>query len=145
MEISGQRHAPAAVPPLPIQQEVGWTPGPVWKVLENRNSLPSLGLETQTKRPHTTKRGRDIRRPVDGMPATYSIGPALIPRLETGYPEREFNDFPQTLHTKPETGSFQILSNSGTIGHYTICPTQPSLHKQIRSANEARWRWRWGR
>jgi hypothetical protein len=130
MEISGQLHVPAAVPPLPIQQEAGWTPGPVWEVLEKRNSLLSLELETQTKRPHITKR-RGIRRAVSGVPASYSMGPALNPRLKTAI-LREFNDFPQTRHTKPTTGSFHILSNSGTIRHYTICATQPSLHKQIR-------------
>jgi len=99
MEISGKIHAPAAVPPLPIQQEAGWIPGPVWKALEKRNSLPSLEVETQTKRPHITKRRRDIRCPMSGMPASYSIGPTLKPRLETGYSEREFNDFLQSLHT----------------------------------------------
>jgi hypothetical protein len=100
MEISGQLHAPAAVPPLPewVQRPRS---GLVLKVQEKRNSLPSLELETQTKGPHITKRRGDIRCPVSGMPDSYSTGHALKPRLETGYPEREFNDFSQTLHTNP--------------------------------------------
>ena len=39
MEVSGQRHAPAALPParnpVSIVQEAGWTPGPVWTGAEN--------------------------------------------------------------------------------------------------------------
>jgi hypothetical protein len=31
MGVSGQRHAPAALlPPVPIVQEAGWAPEPVW-------------------------------------------------------------------------------------------------------------------
>ena len=33
MEVGGQQHAPATVPPedpVPIAQEAGWVPGPVW-------------------------------------------------------------------------------------------------------------------
>jgi hypothetical protein len=37
--VSGQRHAPAAIypgkDPVPIVQEAGWTPGPVWTGAEN--------------------------------------------------------------------------------------------------------------
>ena len=37
--MGGQRHAPAAFTagkdPVPIVQEVGWTPGPVWTGEEN--------------------------------------------------------------------------------------------------------------
>jgi hypothetical protein len=39
MEVSGQRHAPAAFTPgkdpVPIEQEAGWVRGPVWIVAEN--------------------------------------------------------------------------------------------------------------
>jgi hypothetical protein len=39
MGVGGQRHAPAALPrerdPVPIVQEAGWAPGPVWKGAEN--------------------------------------------------------------------------------------------------------------
>jgi len=40
MGVAGQPHAPAASSsgkdPVPIEQEVGWTPGPVWTGAENR-------------------------------------------------------------------------------------------------------------
>ena len=39
MGVGGQRHAPAALPPgkdpVPIVQEAGWAPGPVWTGAEN--------------------------------------------------------------------------------------------------------------
>jgi len=39
MGVGGQRHAPAALPvgkdPIPIVQEAGWAPGPVWTGAEN--------------------------------------------------------------------------------------------------------------
>ena len=46
--MSGQRHAPAAFnpgkDPVPIVQEVGWAPGPVWtgaeKSRSRRDSIP---------------------------------------------------------------------------------------------------------
>jgi hypothetical protein len=47
--VGGQRHAPAAFTsgkdPLPIVQEAGWAPGPVWTGAENspnRDSIPGL-------------------------------------------------------------------------------------------------------
>jgi hypothetical protein len=49
--VRGQRHAPAALyprkrHPVPIVQEVGWAPGPVWTSAENltphRDSIPDL-------------------------------------------------------------------------------------------------------
>jgi hypothetical protein len=30
MEVSGQPHAPAALPPVPIREEAEWAPEPVW-------------------------------------------------------------------------------------------------------------------
>jgi len=30
MEVSGQLHAPAVLPPVPTEQEPGWAPEPVW-------------------------------------------------------------------------------------------------------------------
>jgi len=37
--VGGQRHTPAALPPgkdsVPIVQEAGWAPGPVWTGVEN--------------------------------------------------------------------------------------------------------------
>jgi hypothetical protein len=48
MEVGGQRHAPAALlppgkgPPVPIVQEAGWTPEPVWtQRLEEKSSAPA--------------------------------------------------------------------------------------------------------
>jgi hypothetical protein len=39
MGVGGQRHAPAALPPgkdpVPIVEEAGWAPGPVWTGAEN--------------------------------------------------------------------------------------------------------------
>ena len=39
MGVGGQRHAPAALPPgktpVPIVQEAGWAPRPVWRGAEN--------------------------------------------------------------------------------------------------------------
>jgi hypothetical protein len=47
MRVGGQLHAPAALPrergPVPIAQEAGWTPGPVWTVAEN---LAPTGIGT---------------------------------------------------------------------------------------------------
>ena len=41
--VSGQQHAPAALYSLPILQEAGWAPGPVWtggKSRPHRDSIP---------------------------------------------------------------------------------------------------------
>ena len=47
MGVSGQRHAPAALAPekhpVPIVQEVGWAPGPVWTGAEK---LASIGIRS---------------------------------------------------------------------------------------------------
>jgi hypothetical protein len=45
LEVSGQLHAPAALPPrkeppVPIGEEVGWTSEPVWKSWRRENSWP---------------------------------------------------------------------------------------------------------
>jgi len=43
MGVSGQRHAPAALlppgkgPPVPVVQEAGWAPEPVWTALEEKS------------------------------------------------------------------------------------------------------------
>jgi hypothetical protein len=42
MEVSGQLHAPAALPPgkephLPVEQEAGWAPEPVWATWRSEN------------------------------------------------------------------------------------------------------------
>jgi hypothetical protein len=48
MGVSGKRHAPAALypqgkePPVPIVQEAGWAPEPVWtQRLEEKSSAPA--------------------------------------------------------------------------------------------------------
>jgi hypothetical protein len=48
MGVSGQRHAPAALlppakgPPVPIVQEAGWVPEPVWtQRLEEKSFAPA--------------------------------------------------------------------------------------------------------
>ena len=55
MGVGGQPHAPAAsVPgkdPVPIVQEAGWAPGPVWtggKSRHNRDSIPDRPARTQS-------------------------------------------------------------------------------------------------
>jgi len=52
MGVGGQCHAPAALPPgkdpVPIVQEAGWAPGPVWTGAEN---LAPLGIEPRTVQP----------------------------------------------------------------------------------------------
>jgi hypothetical protein len=51
MGVGGQRHAPAAFTtgkdPVPIVQEAGWAPGPVWIGAEN---LASPGCDPRTVR-----------------------------------------------------------------------------------------------
>ena len=49
MEVGGQPHAPAASTPgkdpVPIVQEAGWAPGPVWNFAEN---LAHTGIRSRT-------------------------------------------------------------------------------------------------
>ena len=50
MEVGGQRHAPGRFTPLkdpvPIVQEAGWAPGPVWTGAEN---LASTGIRSPAR------------------------------------------------------------------------------------------------
>jgi hypothetical protein len=39
MEVIGQRHAPAASPPLPILEEAGWATEPVCDAVQKRKFL----------------------------------------------------------------------------------------------------------
>jgi hypothetical protein len=54
MGVSGQRHAPAALlpqgkgPPVPIVQEAGWAPEPVWTQRIEENPLPLPGIEPRS-------------------------------------------------------------------------------------------------
>jgi hypothetical protein len=43
MEVSGQIHAAAALPPVPIIYEAGWAPELVWTLLWKRKSLVPIG------------------------------------------------------------------------------------------------------
>ena len=130
---------------------VSFTPRPLYphypfnmKLGRHQANMKSSGEEKflalagtgNSERPHSTKRRRDIRCPDSGMPASFSIGPALKPQLETGYPEREFNDFPQTLHTNP--GIIPLISPRSvlSISFPTLVPfdtTQcaPPNHRYI--------------
>jgi hypothetical protein len=49
--VSGQLQAPAALPPkekphVPIEQEVGWTTGPVWTTWSSETSCPHRDLNS---------------------------------------------------------------------------------------------------
>ena len=43
MGVDGQRHAPAALSPVPLVQEAGWVPGSVWTSAEN---IASTGIRS---------------------------------------------------------------------------------------------------
>jgi hypothetical protein len=53
MATSGQRQAPAAQPqeknPVPLVQEAGWAPGPVWTFWGKEKSLVLVGFGTPEK------------------------------------------------------------------------------------------------
>jgi hypothetical protein len=57
MGVSGQRHAPAALlppgkgPPVPIVQEAGWAPEPVWTQRIEEKSLDPAGDRTPIAQP----------------------------------------------------------------------------------------------
>ena len=50
MGVGGQRHVPAALPPMkdpvPTVQEAGWAPGPVWTGAENLATPPGFDPRT---------------------------------------------------------------------------------------------------
>jgi hypothetical protein len=49
MEMSGQRQAPAALlPPVPIGQEAGWAPEPVWTQRLEEISFALPGIEPRS-------------------------------------------------------------------------------------------------
>ena len=69
--MSGQQHAPAALcpwkEPVPIVQEAGWIPGPVWtggKSRPHRDSIPgpsspkSVAIPTEIPGPHEDSEGK---------------------------------------------------------------------------------------
>jgi hypothetical protein len=51
--VGGQRHAPAALyprgkdPPVPIGQEAGWAPEPVWTQAREKALSPLPGIEPE--------------------------------------------------------------------------------------------------
>jgi hypothetical protein len=52
MGVSGQRHAPGrALPPVPIVQEVGWAPEPVWTQRLEEKSFAPAGDRTPSADP----------------------------------------------------------------------------------------------
>jgi hypothetical protein len=57
MGVSGQRHAPAALyprgkdPPVPIVQEAGWAPQPVWTQTIEEKSFTPAGDRTPVVQP----------------------------------------------------------------------------------------------
>ena len=59
MRVDGQHHAPAALPlgkdPVPIGQDAGWAPGPVWTGTENftphRDSIPGPSIRKRVAVP----------------------------------------------------------------------------------------------
>jgi hypothetical protein len=59
MGVSGQRHAPVALypwgkgPPVPIVQEAGWAPEPVWTQRIEEKSLASAGDRMSVARHYT--------------------------------------------------------------------------------------------
>jgi hypothetical protein len=56
MGVSGQRHAPAALlprgkgPPVPIGQEAGWAPDPIWTQRLQEKSFAPVGNRTPIAR-----------------------------------------------------------------------------------------------
>jgi hypothetical protein len=45
MDVSGQVHAPAALPPVQIEQEAGCVPESLWTRCRGKKSLAHLGFE----------------------------------------------------------------------------------------------------
>jgi hypothetical protein len=50
MGVSGQRHAPGKGPPVPIGQEAGWAPEPVWTQRTKEKSFAPAGDRTPIAR-----------------------------------------------------------------------------------------------
>ena len=91
MRVDGERHAPAAFTPgkdpIPIVQEVGWVPGPVWIV---RKISPPPGFDTKTFQ-HLVSRYTDWAIPVHLSSSTNYINVVHVlgtTKKRTRNPER---------------------------------------------------------
>jgi hypothetical protein len=58
MEVSGQLYASAALPPVPIEQESGWIPEPVWRPEKGR--ITPVGNRTPAVQ-HLARRHADYK------------------------------------------------------------------------------------
>jgi hypothetical protein len=76
MGAGGQRHTPAALTPVPIVQEAGWSPGPVWTGAKN------LAL-TGTRSPDRPARSESLYRLTYPGPHNYYYYPRYV--LYAGY------------------------------------------------------------
>jgi hypothetical protein len=76
MGVSGQRHAPAALlppgkgPPVPIGQEAGWAPEPVWTQRLEEKSFAPAGDRTPIARSSSPD---TILPELTRLPALYSF------------------------------------------------------------------------
>jgi hypothetical protein len=73
MGVSGQRHAPAALlpqrkgPPVPIVQEAGWAPEPVWtQRLEEKSFAPAGDRSVNERITYYRKRWKDHINRMEG-------------------------------------------------------------------------------
>ena len=68
----GQHQAPATLPlgkdPVPIVQEAGWAPGPVWTGTEN---LAPTGIQSQTIQPVASRYTDYATRPTPSCSSKY--------------------------------------------------------------------------
>ena len=71
--VSGQLHFTPGKVPLPIVQEAGWAPGPVWtggKSRSHRDSIPvpfSVSSYTELPGPHFRERGHAVAQLVEAL------------------------------------------------------------------------------
>jgi len=77
--VSGQQHAPATLypgkDPVPILQEAGWTPGPVWtgrKSRPHRDLIPDCPARSQSL----------YRLSYPAHQASYAVGIGLFPEIK---------------------------------------------------------------
>jgi hypothetical protein len=79
MGVSGQRHAPAAlIPPVPIGQEAGWAPEPVWTQGYRKNPLPLPEIEPRS--PGRPARSQTLYRLSYPGPCTHAVALGMFTR-----------------------------------------------------------------